>query len=530
MRNGPAGSASASPPPGPGGIHLLNGLYDAKLDGQPVLAITGLQFHDLVHTYTQQDVELDKLFMDVCVYNARIMGADPRRERRRARLPHGAGLSRRRSRHVPGRHAVQEVDEEQALEAQRRRPRLRRDGALGARLPSEEQLARAAEILNAGKKTAILAGRGALGARAELCGVAERLGAPIIKRCSARARCRTTAPTRTGGIGLLGTRPSQEALEDCDTLLIAGKSFPTSSSIRSPARRAAVQIELDPEADRPALSGRGRARRRQPRASSQALLPRSSTQDDRAFLEKAQGGMEEWSELMEERGTRDGQADEAAGRRARAQQAAVATTPSSPPTPAPSPPWAARHLDDARQHDVLAAPATSPRWRAACPTRSRPQIAYPGRQVRRLRRRRRLDHADGRARDLREIRARREDRRDQEQHARPDQMGADGVPRQSRNTSATCSRSTSPRWRAASASQASRSTIRRSAARCCEEALATPGPVLVEAVVDPNEPPMPPKITLKQAAHLRRVARARHAGRRQDRARPCVRHGARDCV
>src|SRR5947207_2507175 len=59
---------------GPGGIHLLNGLYDAKLDGQPVLAITGLQFHDLIHTYTQQDVELDKLFMDVCVYNGRIMG------------------------------------------------------------------------------------------------------------------------------------------------------------------------------------------------------------------------------------------------------------------------------------------------------------------------------------------------------------------------------------------------------------------------------------------------------------------------
>src|SRR5579859_4782212 len=59
---------------GPGGIHLLNGLYDAKLDRQPVLAITGLQFHDLLHTYTQQDVELDKLFMDACVYNGRVMG------------------------------------------------------------------------------------------------------------------------------------------------------------------------------------------------------------------------------------------------------------------------------------------------------------------------------------------------------------------------------------------------------------------------------------------------------------------------
>jgi thiamine pyrophosphate-dependent acetolactate synthase large subunit-like protein len=71
--SGPAGSASAWRPPGPGGIHLLNGLYDTKLDGQPVLAITGLQYHDLIGTYTQQDVELDKLFTDACVYNHRIM-------------------------------------------------------------------------------------------------------------------------------------------------------------------------------------------------------------------------------------------------------------------------------------------------------------------------------------------------------------------------------------------------------------------------------------------------------------------------
>ena len=77
---------------GPGGIHLLNGLYDAKLDGQPVLAITGMQFHDLLHTHTQQDVELDKLFMDVAVYNARVMGPAHMQEHARTRLPLGARL------------------------------------------------------------------------------------------------------------------------------------------------------------------------------------------------------------------------------------------------------------------------------------------------------------------------------------------------------------------------------------------------------------------------------------------------------
>ena len=77
---------------GPGGIHLLNGLYDAKLDGQPVLAITGLQFHDLIGTYTQQDVDLDKLFMDVAVFNERVMGPDPCGKRHRSGLPHGAAL------------------------------------------------------------------------------------------------------------------------------------------------------------------------------------------------------------------------------------------------------------------------------------------------------------------------------------------------------------------------------------------------------------------------------------------------------
>ena len=91
---------------GPGGIHLLNGLYDAKLDGAPVVAITGLQFHDLLHTYTQQDVELDKLFMDVCVYNSRVMGPAHVENVTELACRTRSGLSRRVAHHDPDGRAI----------------------------------------------------------------------------------------------------------------------------------------------------------------------------------------------------------------------------------------------------------------------------------------------------------------------------------------------------------------------------------------------------------------------------------------
>src|SRR3954454_4067426 len=160
---------------GPGGIHLLNGLYDAKLDGQPVLAITGLQFHDVLSTYQQQDVELDKLFMDVCVYNCRIMG--PAHTRNVVELACRTALAYRGVAHV-----TMPVDtQSEKLSSDHRSERNVPDHvsdlmAESAHLPSEDQLARAAAILNEGTKIMVLAGRGALNARAEVAAVAERLG------------------------------------------------------------------------------------------------------------------------------------------------------------------------------------------------------------------------------------------------------------------------------------------------------------------------------------------------------------------
>src|SRR5690242_7725944 len=150
---------------GPGGIHLLNGLYDAKLDGQPVLAITGLQFHDLVDTLTQQDVELDKLFMDVCVYNARVMGAN--HVENLVELACRTALAYRGVSHITMPVDLQSQPASKDPRSERNVPNHVSDVmAHSGGLPNDEHLARAVEILNGGTKTVIMAGRGAIGAAA----------------------------------------------------------------------------------------------------------------------------------------------------------------------------------------------------------------------------------------------------------------------------------------------------------------------------------------------------------------------------
>src|SRR5213082_4044316 len=140
---------------GPGGIHLLNGLYDAKLDGQSVLAITGLQFHDLIGSYTQQDVALDKLFMDVAVFNERIMG--PTHVENVVDLAVRTALSYRTVSHITFPVDLQEQEIKERQRSKRNIAHHTSDVyARSARLPHHADLEKAAEILNAGKKVAIL--------------------------------------------------------------------------------------------------------------------------------------------------------------------------------------------------------------------------------------------------------------------------------------------------------------------------------------------------------------------------------------
>lgn len=287
---------------GPGGIHLLNGLYDAKLDGQPVLAITGMAYHDLIHTFTQQDVELDKLFENVTVYNNRIMG--PTHVKNVTDLACRTALQYRGVAHITFPVDLQDMTLAEDKRSKRNvRGHTSSVFARSAGLPDERDLHRAAELLNSGKKVAMLVGAGALGATDELEQVADRLGAPIIKALLGKAAVPDDSPLTTGGIGLLGTKPSEEALEECDALLMVGTSFPYLEFYPKPDQARGVQIDIDPI----------RIGLRYPievglvgdaRQTLQHLLPLLQYKTDRRFLEKAQAGMQEWRQLMEERGTR----------------------------------------------------------------------------------------------------------------------------------------------------------------------------------------------------------------------------------
>jgi pyruvate dehydrogenase (quinone)/pyruvate oxidase len=285
---------------GPGGLHLLNGLYDAKLDRQPVLAITGHHYHDLIDTHAQQDVPLDRVFEDVSVYNTRIMG--PAHVENVTHLACRTALAYKGVAHINFPVDIQE--QAGGERSKRNRPGRSSDVyARSARVPDEGDLRGAAEILNAGSRVAILAGQGALGATDELERCAELLAAPIVKPLLGKAAVPDDSPYTTGPIGLLGTRPSQEALEACDTLLLVGTSFPYIEFYPKPGQARAVQIDLDP----------ARIGLRYPvevglvgdsRRTLAALVPLLTRKEDRRFLATAQEGMREWWKLMEERGTR----------------------------------------------------------------------------------------------------------------------------------------------------------------------------------------------------------------------------------
>jgi pyruvate dehydrogenase (quinone) len=287
---------------GPGGIHLLNGLYDAKCDGQPVLAITGHTFHDLIGTHYQQDVDLDKLFMDVAAYNQRIMG--PGHVYNVVDEAIKTALARRSVAHITIPKDIQDWTSSDAERSDANIPKHSADlYAAAYPLPHTGLLQQAAEIINQGSKVAILAGAGCLNARAEVLHLAERVAGPIIKPLLGKAVVPDDSPYTTGGIGLLGTAASQDALADCDTLVIAGSSFPYLEFYPKPGKAKTVQIDLDPAriglrcAADVGLVG-------DCRDVLGALLPLVQQKEDRSFLEQARKDMKDWKELMKTRGTR----------------------------------------------------------------------------------------------------------------------------------------------------------------------------------------------------------------------------------
>jgi thiamine pyrophosphate-dependent acetolactate synthase large subunit-like protein len=300
---------------GPGAIHLLNGLYDAKMDGAPVLALTGQQESDLLGLSYQQEVDLPNLFKDVAAFDQAVQGGDV------YNLVNTAcrvAISRRTVAHLNiaiDRQIAEAGDDfYKAMGGPPRTPHQLDQPPVGfygphnglprvEPVPTPELLQAAAEALNGGTRVAILAGHGAIGAGDELEKAADLLAAPIVKPLLGKGAVPDDSPFTTGGIGLLGTRPSQDALEECDTVLIVGSSFPYVAYLPKPSQARGVQIDVDET----------RLGLRFPveiglvgdaQATVRALLPYLQRKSDRSFLEKAQRAMQEWNAQLDQEGTR----------------------------------------------------------------------------------------------------------------------------------------------------------------------------------------------------------------------------------
>jgi pyruvate dehydrogenase (quinone) len=480
---------------GPGGLHLLNGLYDAKLDGKPVLAITGHHYHDLIDTHAQQDVDLDRVFEDVAVYNARVMG--PSHVENVANLACRTALARRGVAHINFPVDLQEKEVESSSE--RNVPGHNAEVfAKSAHLPAIADLSRAAAVLNSGKKIVILAGQGALGATDELLAVAERLGAPIVKALLGKACVPDDSPYTTGGIGLLGTKPSQEALEDCDTLLLAGTSFPYIEFLPRPGQARGVQIDLDP----------ARIGLRYPvevglvgdaKTTLAELLPLLRYNSERGFLEHAQKSMGEWWELMEVQSTREEKPMKPQvvawelGKRLRS-DAIISCDSGTVAT------WFARHIP-VKRGQMCSLSGTLASMANGLPYTIAAQVAYPDRQcvafvgdgaftmlmgelVTAVKYRLPIKIVIIKNNTLGQIKW--------------EQMVFLGNPEYG------CELEPIDFALFAKACGATGLVIDdpKECGAILDQALAVPGPVVIEAIVDPFEPPMPAKVTIKQAKHF----------------------------
>ncbi|HTL67343.1 MAG TPA: thiamine pyrophosphate-dependent enzyme [Lacunisphaera sp.] len=483
---------------GPGGIHLLNGLYDAKLDGQPVLAITGHHFHDVINTHAQQDVNLDRLFMDVSVYNVRIMG--PRHVCAATHLACRTALARRGVAHINFPVDLQSEPLSADTASERNVPGHARTEIMPHRagIPSPTDLRAAARVLNEGHRVVILAGAGALHAGDELEAIAEKLGAPIVKALLGKACVPDDSPYTTGGIGLLGTRPSQEALEHCDTLLLVGTSFPYIEFFPKPGQARAVQIDRDPVRlglRYPVEVGLVGDARAALQLLNSLLLPKPN----RSFLRHAQRGMKQWRELMEERGTRGDKPMKPQvvawelGRRL-APDAIVSCDSGTITT------WFARQIP-ARRGQMFSLSGTLATMGCGLPYANAAQIAHPDRQCVAF-------VGDGgltmlmgelatavkyrlpvkvfvlKNNTLGQIKW------EQMVFLGNPEYGCDLEPIDFTGIARACGL---PGLRIEDPAECG---------HVVEQALATPGPVLVEAVIGPNEPPMPGKIKAKQALHF----------------------------
>jgi pyruvate dehydrogenase (quinone) len=284
---------------GPGAIHLLNGLYDAKLDHQAVVAIVGQQKRTSLGSNYQQEVDLVSLFKDVASEYVQMV-TDPAQVRQ---VIDRALRIAKAERTVTAVILPNDLQEEKAVEEP---PRKHGNVFTGVGypkahlVPSERELHEAATVLNEGKKVAILVGAGAFSAVDEVKHIAEILGAGVAKALLGKAVLADDLPYVTGSIGLLGTKPSWELMEGCDTLLMIGSSFPYSEYLPEPGKARGVQVDID---------GRMLSLRYpmevnllgDSKSTLQALIPLLKRKEDRSWRQSIENHISEWWKTVEER-------------------------------------------------------------------------------------------------------------------------------------------------------------------------------------------------------------------------------------
>ena len=296
---------------GPGAIHLLNGLYDAKADNTPVIVITGGTSTDLMNSSFQQDVNLLNLFSDVAVYNSMI--GSPRQAEMAVDIACRTAYVRRGVSHLNIPTDIQE----QKLEGHYSRhkvPGHTSDIYVAPISADRLMIEKAAEILNNGKKVVMLVGQGALNASEEVITTAQKLNAPIIKAMLGKAVVPDDHPYTLGGIGFLGTEPSSDAMAESDTLFMIGTSFPYIEYLPKPGQAVGIQIDIKPEKiglRYPVKIGLIGDSKQVLSQVIPLLIDRRSrsmhNDPSLEFLESKQQAMKKWNEILTEQSTREGE-------------------------------------------------------------------------------------------------------------------------------------------------------------------------------------------------------------------------------
>jgi pyruvate dehydrogenase (quinone) len=287
---------------GPGAIHLLNGLYDAKLDHQGVVAIVGQQARSSLGAAYQQEVDLQTLFKDVAhefVHECMVPSQARHLVDRAMRVAAA-------TRSVTCIIVPNDVQEAPYSDPPRAHGSVFSSPGYSAPrvVPTEDDLRQAAEVLNAGERVAMLIGQGAIGAEDEVMRAAELLGAGVAKALNGKAALPDDLPYVTGSIGLLGTKPSYDLMEGCDTLLMVGSSFPYSEWLPKPGQARGVQIDIDPRnlamrypMEVPLAGDAG--------ATLRALLPLLRRKEDRSWQESISSEVDRWWRILDERAHED---------------------------------------------------------------------------------------------------------------------------------------------------------------------------------------------------------------------------------